>query len=424
MTEPVRRRRLPPGRLVRGSVAFVLLVAALTVAGAAAWRLTRGMSAGGDPAFALVHAPAPAAGALSADSFPAGVERLDSLLEPLRARHRAPALALAIVRGERLAALGVTGVRRAGAPEPARWDDRFHIGSDTKSMTATLVAMLIEEGRLRWDTTLPELFPELAARMRPEYRAVTVEMLMHHRSGLPDDRSDPASFLRLSALRGTVREQRRAAVAMGLARPPVCPPGTRNVYANMNYDILGAAVERLTGDPWESQLRRRLFEPLGMRSAGFGSPNSPDRRDQPWGHALSGRPCARLLWTERTRLPAASGPAGNVSLSMSDWARYAALHLAAARGDCRLLSCATFQRLHVEQPAGSHFAAGWGVARVDSGGPELQHAGSDGWWYAVIVISPARDAAILAATNVGGTRGAEVCDDAVRLGRRLVGRAP
>ena len=90
------------------------------------------------------------------------------------------------------------------------------------------------------------------------------------------------------------------------------------------------------------------------------------------------------------------------------------------RGECRLLPCATFRRLHEEQPAGSHFAAGWGVARVDSTGRELQHAGSDGWWFAVIAIAPGRDAAIPAATNVGGTRGEQACDDAVRLGRALV----
>jgi CubicO group peptidase (beta-lactamase class C family) len=58
------------------------------------------------------------------------------------------ALALAIVGGDNLCALGVVGVRRAGAAAPVQWDDRFHIGSDTRAMTATLVALLIEDGRL------------------------------------------------------------------------------------------------------------------------------------------------------------------------------------------------------------------------------------------------------------------------------------
>ena len=404
------------GRSARLLTFLLILMAAalLALAGGMVARLAGSLAAGVDPAFALRPAPA-GAGASAADSFPAGVERLDDRLEPIRAGHRVPALAVAIVCGDSLCALGVVGVRRAGRPEPARWNDRFHIGSDTKAMTATVAAMLIDEGRLRWGTTLAELFPELGTRMRPEYRGVTVELLMHHRSGLPDDRSDVTFFHRMRRLAGTERAQRMRAVEIALARAPAYPPGTKNVYANMNFNILGTAIERITGDSWESQVRRRLYEPLGMRSAGFGSPNTPGRLDQPWGHRVSERWPPRLNWIARTQLPVASAASGNVSLSMRDWARFASLHLRAARGDCRLLACPTFSRLHEEQPPGSHFAAGWGVARDDSIGTMLQHAGSDGWWYAAITIAPERDRAILIATNVGGERAEEACEDAYRL---------
>ena len=104
---------------------------------------------------------------------------------------------------------------------------------------------------------------------------------------------------------------------------------------------------------------------------------------------------------------------------MSDWATYARLHLRAARGQCRLLSCASFARLHAEQPEGSHFAAGWGVTREDSGDVVLQHAGSDGWWFATIAIVPARDEAIVVAANIGGERGEPACRDATRMAQRV-----
>ena len=64
-------------------------------------------------------------------------------------------------------------------------NDVFHIGSDTKSMTATLTAMLIEEGKLRWDTTIADVFPELKGKMDKQYEAVTVEQLLTHRGGVP-----------------------------------------------------------------------------------------------------------------------------------------------------------------------------------------------------------------------------------------------
>ncbi len=419
-----------PGRPRRRAPRFrtVLLVATtcalLVFAEFVAWGFSCSLGADADPAYAAhvprasAASPAPRAGGAAAagDSFPAGVVRLDSLLEPIRARTKVPALACAIVRGDSLWGLGVVGVRRAGALERARWYDRFHIGSDTKAMTATLVATLVEEGRLRWNSTLAEVFPDLAPGMRPEYRGVTIAMLMQHRSGLRDDRN----LLALAGqglLGGSVREQRLGAVRRALARRPAYAPGTRNVYANSNFTILGAAVERLTGDSWESQMRRRLFQPLGMKGAGFGTPHAPGSLDQPWGHALVG---PRLFWVESTWLPPAIHPAGNVSLSLSDWAKFAALHLEAERGRCCLLSRESFRRLHAETPPRSHFAAGWGVMRSDSLGTTLVHAGSDGFWYAVIVVAPRLDAAILIATNIGVSRGERACDEGVRRMFRLV----
>src|SRR5215470_14160319 len=63
-------------------------------------------------------------------------------------------MAAAVLRGERIIAQGVAGVRKRGSAERVTLDDRFHLGSCTKAMTATLVAMLVEEGKLNWTTTL------------------------------------------------------------------------------------------------------------------------------------------------------------------------------------------------------------------------------------------------------------------------------
>jgi CubicO group peptidase (beta-lactamase class C family) len=281
-------------------------------------------------------------------------------------------------------------------------------------MTATLVALLVEEGRLRWDTPLAELFPDLAPGMDPGYRTATVEMLLHHEAGLPDDRWDVTHARRMANLRGAPAHQRLEATRLAVARPPAYPPGTRNVYANMSFNILGAAVERLTGESWETQLKRRVFEPLGMAGAGFGSPATPGEVDQPWGHAVRGVWPKRLFSIERTPLPPAGAPAGNASMSMEDWARFAALHLDALRGRCRLLSCASFERLHREHRRGSGFAGGWGVSRGPTG-TVLEHSGSDGWWFALAVLDSTSGVAYLAAANAGGQRGAAACQELIAV---------
>ena len=96
-------------------------------------------------------------------------------------------MAAAVLRGERIIAQGVAGVRKRGTAERITLDDRFHLGSCAKAMTATLVAMLVEEGRLNWTTTLGELFADTVKPMHPAWEKVTLRQVLAHRSGLPLD---------------------------------------------------------------------------------------------------------------------------------------------------------------------------------------------------------------------------------------------
>ncbi|HLV80899.1 MAG TPA: serine hydrolase domain-containing protein, partial [Chthonomonadaceae bacterium] len=214
---------------------------------------------------------------------------LTALLEPIRQKYDLPALAGAIVTSARTVAIGAVGVRKAGSPDPVTVDDQFHLGSCTKSMTATLIAMLVEEGKLSWHTTLAQAFPDLAKTMQPAYREVTLEQLLAQRSGF-SEASWPRgkTFLDMHRLPGTPREQRQAYVAMILQEPPAYPPGSRFVYSNRNYAVAGAMAERVANDSWEHLMERRLFLPLGMKTAGFGAMGTPGKVIEPWQHRLDG----------------------------------------------------------------------------------------------------------------------------------------
>lgn len=85
-------------------------------------------------------------------------------LESIRKKHDLPALAVVVVKDGRICDRAAAGVRKWGESAPVTTNDIFHIGSCTKAMTATLTAMLIEEGKLRWDSTLAELLPELKGK--------------------------------------------------------------------------------------------------------------------------------------------------------------------------------------------------------------------------------------------------------------------
>ena len=84
---------------------------------------------------------------------------LNPVLHPYLSRYELPALAAAVVRNGELIASGAVGTRRAGTNSPVTIDDRFHIGSDTKAMTALIAATLVEEGRIRWTSSVSEVFP-------------------------------------------------------------------------------------------------------------------------------------------------------------------------------------------------------------------------------------------------------------------------
>lgn len=159
---------------------------------------------------------------------------LAQVAESIRKQHDLPALAL------------VVGVRKAGDSTPVTTHDVFHIGSCTKSMTATLAALLIEEGKLRWATTIADVFPELKGTMNTGYHDVSLEQLLAHRGGVPGEPPE-AAWKRAWEEKGTPAEQRREFIEAVLKEAPTAPPGTKTAYSNQGYAIAGAMLETITG---------------------------------------------------------------------------------------------------------------------------------------------------------------------------------
>src|SRR5438105_15554252 len=124
---------------------------------------------------------------MSAHAAPAPPKDVSALLAPIIQKHDVPGMAAAVVQSGETVALGVAGVRTRGKPDKIVAADRFHIGSDTKALTAMLCGILVEEGKLKWDQTLGETFPELKSSMNPQYQAVTLEQLLTHRGGAPGE---------------------------------------------------------------------------------------------------------------------------------------------------------------------------------------------------------------------------------------------
>jgi CubicO group peptidase (beta-lactamase class C family) len=363
-----------------------------------------------DPAAMAAEPKAPS------DSTVHGARNVSDILEPIRHKYKLPALSAAAVKDDRLEALGAAGVRKAGGAERVGIDDRFHIGSCTKSMNATLCALIVQQGKLKWGSTIGEIFADQREKIHADFHAVTLEQLLTHRSGLPDDRTpDWTIWPRVRLMSGPIIEQRRMLIELVLAKKPAAAPGAKHQYSNYGYTIAGAMCERATRRSWEDLMRDELFTPLGMMTAGFGPPGDAKAMDQPWGHIAGLGSPSPLAPGPLADNPAVIGPAGTVHCSLPDWAKYAAFHLRGARGEQPRLPAEVFEKLHTPLPGDEDkYAFGWVVADRDwAGGKALTHAGSNTMWFAVIWLAPNRNAAYLAATNAGHDTAFRACDAAI-----------
>lgn len=344
-------------------------------------------------AFALVAcagaaSPPPRASRRVPDVAPsAGDPELVAALERARADFALPGAAVLVVDGddERSATVGFRVLPTA---EPLAPSDRFHLGSDGKAMVATVLAVLIAEGLVSsWDATLSSVLNDVT--FDPRFEDVTLAEIAAHRSGLPRDPEvdddERAAILAVT----DERAQRDLVVRRELGRPPATPRGEL-VYSNVGFVILGEVIERASGVPFTEAVRQRLFEPLEMSSCSFEVPEGDGR----YGHSADG-----TLADASTLIPLAYLPAGGVHCTMADWARFVRAHLTGERGGSSLLTPDQWRALHTP-PEGASYAFGWNITTT-SEGRLLAHAGSNGYWMAVVRVALDRDRAVMFATNIG-----------------------
>lgn len=303
-------------------------------------------------------------------------------------RHRldsgAPALAAAVVRSDAIDAATV-GVRRADGSTPVSPGDRFHLGSNTKAITATAAAVLVERGVLAWDSSAAEVLDVHAADP-----SITLERLLRHAAGIrPLTEDEELDALGLEPKTGIER------------------------YSNGGYTIAASMLECAAARPYEEVVEAEVFGPLGFEAA-FGWP-AGGGADQPWGHFADGDGSLRPHDPDDDyRLGAVLAPAGDVNSAIEPYARFVQAHLRGLRGTSSILSAATFAHLHTPDDEG--FALGWGVQEFE-GARTSTHSGSAETFYAVVVIQPDRDLAVAVCANAAGASGAR---GVVELTRELV----
>ncbi|MFN4243995.1 MAG: serine hydrolase domain-containing protein [Tepidisphaerales bacterium] len=315
--------------------------------------------------------------------------------------HDVPGLGIAVATRDGLHAFGVAGVRKAGSTDRLTPEDRFHIGSCGKVLTAMLLARLVDEGVLRWDSTVSDVLGGVT--MAEGARGVTVAQLLRHRSGLPSS-ADAAQLPFLRVGERSPRQARAELAGRVLADASAFPPDGRGrfAYSNIGYVLAGHVAEVAAGEPFEVLMRQRVFQPLGMVESGFGPPGAPGEADQPRGHNRINVPIEPGPLADN---PAPLAPAGTMHVSLRDWAAATAVLLGG--GPDGFLSPAAREAILTPPPSARGDADdppyAFGLVRTETlGRVTYTHAGSNTLWFARVLLIPSGGTADSASSESGG----------------------
>jgi CubicO group peptidase (beta-lactamase class C family) len=347
---------------------------------------------------ALALAPPAAAGDLPADRVTAALPVLDAYVEGLRAKTGVPGLAVAAVHADRVVYVKGFGVRELGAPGAVGPDTVFQLASVSKPLTATVIAGLVGDGAVAWDSKVADLDPGF--RLAGDYVSgeVTLRDLLCHRSGLPDHAGDLLEDLgwpRAEVLR-RLRFLR-----------PAGPFRASYAYTNFGFTEAAVAAAKAAGRDWEDLAADRLFRPLGMGRTSYRHADYAAAADRARLHArVDG------TWVARhDRRPDAQAPAGGASSTARDLARWLRLLLAGGRLDGRAVVAAgalgeTFRPQVVSAPAREpagrtgFYGLGWNVGHDAAGRLTLSHSGAfDQGAATCVLLVPAADLGIVVLTN-------------------------
>ena len=285
-----------------------------------------------------------------------------------------PGGAWAIVRDGQIVDAGGHGVRRLGAPDAVSADTVFRIASLSKTFAAQIAAMLVAEGHMRWDDRLRDAVPTFRLKRPGQAERITIRDLLGQSTGLVPNAYDNL----LEA------DEPLARILPQFARlEPMCPTGTCYSYQNILFAMVEPAFNKATGRTYESLLRERLFEPLGLGNASVGLTAWRAAPDRAWPHVRRDG-----VWQPTEVAPGyyQVAPAAGINASARDLARWLQAQMGAWPAVVKPAHVDELTRKRVSTPRElrrrawrdlldeAHYGLGWRIYRL-AGEDIVTHSG-------------------------------------------------
>lgn len=235
----------------------------------------------------------------------------DRLMTKFVGQHRVPGAALAVTRQGKLVYARGFGFADVEQKEPVEPAALFRIASVSKPITAVAVMRLVEQGRLRLDDKVVDrmqLAPHVDRGAEPDkrWRQITIRHCLQHTGGWDREKSgDPIGRPREIAQALGVPSPARPVdiVRFMMGRPLDFDPGSRHVYSNLGYLVLGRIIEKTTGENYESFVKKELLTPLGIEAAQLGRPRLEDRAASEVKYYDSQKRTGESLYPPHDRVP-------------------------------------------------------------------------------------------------------------------------
>ncbi len=308
---------------------------------------------------------------------------LEGIIRSYKNSGKHPSLAGALYKNGR-SEIFADGLKKADGTDSVSESSLYHIGSMTKAMTSTMIAAIVEDSLLKWNSTIFSIFPEMTGKIPVKFGAVTLTQLLTHRAGISPF-TELEDFQIVPGFTGTLHEQRVAFSEWVINQSDSSKIGKYD-YSNAGYTIAGAMAEKVTGQTWEMLMENRLFAPLGITGYYFDWP-AENGRNEPCGHTFENKHFVPFNPDSSLQFPVIFNPAGNLSMNLENYLKFVKAHIDGAEGHCPLLSKETFRYLH-KAPSGT-YAFGWDTGiHSGNGQPYLIHDGSDGTFYTIVIILP------------------------------------
>lgn len=317
-----------------------------------------------------------------------------------------PGMAVAVVKdGEVILAEGY-GTRKAGEDSPMTPDTLLAIGSCSKAFTALSVAMLVDEGKLNWDTPVRDYMPEFKLYDPIASARMTPRDLLCHRSGLP----------RYDLMWYNASASRQELMARLQYLEPTHDFRAIWQYQNLMYLAAGCLIEKITDMSWEAFVQERILKPLGMENTNFSVDDSQKNTDFSYPHDKKEDEVRIIPFRDISTV----GPAGSINSSVRDMAKWVALHLDNGKlGEVELVSVAgigevvTPQMILPPQPKemaecefpnipSSVYGLGWGI-QVYRDRKMAWHTGGIDGFTAMVSFMPQENMGMVVLTNANAS---------------------